>query len=131
MITHTRYRDGFWFWELIITLQKQLLVGFLSLSYFQPGTPPPPALPRPQLVRLTTALCLAPPGTPLQLLLALIVCLVYLMLVAWFQPYRNSGLSFLAVIAATSLQFLFLAFLSFLLKEKYTIDLGCVAASQT
>jgi hypothetical protein len=36
---YREYRNGLWFWELIIFVTKLILVGFLSLPQFQPGHP--------------------------------------------------------------------------------------------
>ena len=93
---YSEYRERFFLWELWVTAQKQILVGVLSLSMFQPGQ-------------------------PVQLLLALVVTLFSLLLVGWFHPYRNAGLNFLAVLSSASLQFIFLAFLTFELSGRYGI----------
>lgn len=87
-----------YYWELLITLKKQVLVGWLSLSFFRPGN-------------------------PIQLLVAIVGTLFYLMLVGWVQPFRRPGLNFLAVVSSASLQFIFLAFLSFELSDQYGIAL--------
>ena len=85
---YNEYRDGYYWWELLVTVVKLWLVGFLSLSYFSPGH-------------------------PLQLLSALVISLGYQMLIGWCHPYRKPGLNLLAVFSAASLQFIFLAFLCF------------------
>lgn len=81
-----------------MTLQKQTLVGFLSPSAFSPGE-------------------------PIQLLIAIVVTLLSLLFVGWFQPYRKAGLNFLAHLSSTSLQFIFIVFLSFGLANKCGIKM--------
>jgi hypothetical protein len=67
---HAEYREPFYLWEVVMMLQKQVLVGWLSLSYFGPGH-------------------------PRQILLALVVTLFYLVAIAYFNPYHSIGLNIL------------------------------------
>jgi hypothetical protein len=121
---YREYRNGLWFWELLISITKLILVGFLSLSVFHPGTP------MQIMIALAVTLCARfpipmckYPRAPLQLHtfadrprpLWSSVLAVYTALVSWVQPYRNKGLGFLAVFSSASLQFIFLTFLSLML----------------
>ena len=96
---YSEYHEKFFWWELAVTAQKQYLVGVLSLSMFEPGH-------------------------PIQLLLAIVFLMFFLMFVGWFQPYRKAHLNVLAVLSTASLQFIFLAFLSFELSTKYGIQMA-------
>jgi len=90
---YREYRDSLWFWELIVSFLKQCLVGFLSLSVFDPGS-------------------------PMQLLTATVLTTSYLALVGWVQPYRVRQTNALAVISTAVMQFLFLAFLAYEIQNK-------------
>ena len=104
---YSEYRERFFLWELWVTAQKQILVGVLSLSMFQPGQ-------------------------PVQLLLAIVFTLFSLLLVGWFHPYRKPKLNLLAVLSSASLQFIFLTFLTFELSGRYGVRLkGPVSSSKS
>ena len=73
---YLKYEPKWYFWECILMVQKAMLTG---------------------------AMCAIAPGTPLQLLVAMAVCQLYLILLVFAGPYKGAMEDILAFLASSAL----------------------------